>query len=83
VNATLDLLVDGETGVWPLSHGVHLSWFEFARRIAAAAGLPADAIEPRSSRSAATRIVNNRRGWILPSFESALERFVSQANSRY
>ncbi len=38
VDAMLDLLIDGETGIRHLTNGEALSWAEFARRIAAACG---------------------------------------------
>ncbi|MFL6698887.1 MAG: family 1 glycosylhydrolase, partial [Vitreoscilla sp.] len=34
VQASLDLLIDGETGVWHLTNGEALTWAEFARRAA-------------------------------------------------
>ncbi|WP_458439318.1 sugar nucleotide-binding protein, partial [Methylorubrum extorquens] len=40
VHAALDLLVDGETGIWHLTHPDAVTWEEFARRLAAAASLP-------------------------------------------
>ena len=39
VNATLDLLIDGEAGVWHLANRGAVSWAEFARRIGRACDL--------------------------------------------
>lgn len=39
INASLDLTIDGERGIWQLTSGTALSWAEFARRIAGALGL--------------------------------------------
>jgi dTDP-4-dehydrorhamnose reductase len=39
VEAALDLLIDGEVGLWHLTNGEALSWAEFAKRIAAACDL--------------------------------------------
>ena len=38
VDATLDLLIDGETGLWHLANGGVTTWFEFAREAAEACG---------------------------------------------
>lgn len=45
VNTTLDLLIDGETGLWHLANGGSMSWFEFARLAAEACGERTDLIE--------------------------------------
>lgn len=37
-HAVLDLLIDGETGVWHLANRGRLSWHDFARRLAEAKG---------------------------------------------
>ena len=38
VNATLDLLMDGETGLWHLANGGETTWFDFACEAAVACG---------------------------------------------
>ena len=38
VNATLDLLMDGETGLWHLANGGSATWFDFACEAAEACG---------------------------------------------
>lgn len=45
VNAALDLLLDGERGLWHLTNEGALSWFEFARAAALACGERTDLIE--------------------------------------
>ena len=49
VNAVLDLLIDGESGIWHLSNEGSMSWFEFARASAEACGNDVDLIEPASA----------------------------------
>ena len=49
VNAALDLLFDGESGIWHLSNEGPISWFEFARSAAAACGEQSDLIEPATA----------------------------------
>ncbi|MBJ6985205.1 sugar nucleotide-binding protein [Luteimonas sp. MC1750] len=46
VHACLDLLVDGESGVWHLTNGQPVTWADFARRAAAAAGTDARSLRP-------------------------------------
>lgn len=49
VNATLDLLIDGENGLWHLANGGAATWFDFAREAAEACGERADLIDPASA----------------------------------
>jgi dTDP-4-dehydrorhamnose reductase len=44
-HATLDLLLDGESGLWHLTNEGAMSWYELARHAASACGLPVDRIE--------------------------------------
>jgi dTDP-4-dehydrorhamnose reductase len=82
VNGTLDLLVDGETGLWHLANEGALSWAEFAVRVARAAGLderlvaavPADALGWPAARPASVALAS-RRGRMMPSVEDAISRF--------
>jgi dTDP-4-dehydrorhamnose reductase len=45
VHATLDLLLDGERGLWHLTNDGAMSWFEFARGAAVACGLPPGGVQ--------------------------------------
>jgi len=85
VGACLDLLVDGECGVWHLANRGALTWAEFARLAAEMAGLDAELIEPRATESlglAAPRppfsALASERGSLLPSLEGALERYIAE-----
>jgi dTDP-4-dehydrorhamnose reductase len=77
-HAALDLLIDGETGIWHLANEGSVSWHEFARRIAEGAGydpaLVADADGARSSDTTLT----SRRGIMLRSFDAALGDYLAQ-----
>jgi dTDP-4-dehydrorhamnose reductase len=84
VNATLDLLIDGETGLWHLASPGAVTWEEFARMIARASGFsdhrvrPADAqtlgwVAPRPSFAA----LSSERAIILPPLGDALARHVN------
>jgi dTDP-4-dehydrorhamnose reductase len=81
VNATLDLLLDGERGLWHLNNRGVVSWLDFAREAAARANVafaepgaeppPGAAGAPRPAYSAMT----SGRGVLLPSLEDALGRY--------
>jgi dTDP-4-dehydrorhamnose reductase len=45
VDATLDLLIDGEHGIWHLANGGAVTWFEFALRAAALCGRAPEGIQ--------------------------------------
>jgi dTDP-4-dehydrorhamnose reductase len=87
VNACLDLLIDGERGLWHLSNSGALSWAEFARLAARLAGLDESLIEGRPSgsfnfaaRRPAFSALASERGALLPSVEDALSRYVSECD---
>jgi dTDP-4-dehydrorhamnose reductase len=87
VNACLDLLIDGERGLWHLSNPGALSWAEFARLAARLAGLDESLIEERPSSSlnfAARRpaysALASERGALLPALEHALSRYVAECD---
>ena len=86
VDAVLDLVLDGETGLWHLANPGAASWADFGRMIARAAGLDERRIEGRSWRSfgwPATRPANvaldSTRGRLLPALDAAIARFVAEA----
>ena len=81
-HSVLDLLIDGESGLWHLSNGGAVSWAEFAQRIAFACDLDASLVEqvsgadlgwtaPRPDRCA----LASERGSPMPSLDAAIESF--------
>ena len=89
VHACLDLLVDGESGIWHLTNGQPMTWHALARRVADIAGIDADRLEsvpatrmnyqaPRPRNSA----LATERGWLLPSLEQALWRYTEESGAR-
>jgi dTDP-4-dehydrorhamnose reductase len=89
VNATLDLLIDRERGIWHLSNGDAVSWAELARRACAAAGVDPAGLRarpwhsfgqpaPRPRNSA----LRSERGPLLPSLDDALVRFAAAVAER-
>jgi dTDP-4-dehydrorhamnose reductase len=84
VHAALDLLIDGERGIWHLANPAALAWADFARLAAARAGLDPDLVRavptadlglaaPRPLQSA----LGSERGHLLPPLEDALDRYVA------
>jgi dTDP-4-dehydrorhamnose reductase len=82
VHAALDLLIDGESGIWHVANEGALSWLELAQRAAEHAGLDGSGIEgcqsidfgwvaPRPSYSA----LASERATLLGSLDEALERY--------
>jgi len=83
VHACLDLLIDGESGLWHLTNGHALSWVEFARRAAFAADVDASALQARDSAALGLRAprpsysaLHSRRGATMPTLDDALRRWV-------
>jgi len=84
VNASLDLLIDREHGIWHLANVGDVSWFEFAERLALGAGLPTERIIPctsselrfRAPRPAYT-VLSSERGLLMPSIDDAMLRFLA------
>ena len=81
VQASLDLLIDGETGVWHLANGEALSWAAFARRAAGHAGLDTSLVRGAPARQLdqvrqPIRHAPDGRGrGMLPSLADALARY--------
>lgn len=89
VNAALDLLVDGERGVWHLANPGEITWAGFARAAAQQAGLNSSLVvdtpmhgfdlpAPRPAYSALGSI----RGTLLPPLDHAIERYVAATEPR-
>lgn len=86
VMASLDLLVDGETGIWHLANQGAVSWHRLATLAARAAGEDPLGIQEVSGESLgqiATRPrhvwLDSERGRIMPSLDDALGRYVREA----
>jgi dTDP-4-dehydrorhamnose reductase len=82
VNAVLDLLIDGERGIWHLSNPGGVTWFEFARAIAKGLSLDGDRIQPCAAREVwqfAARpgysVLGSERGVLLRPLEDAIAAY--------
>ena len=85
VNTCLDLLVDGEQGLWHVATPGSLSWHRFACMAAEAAGLPQSLVRPAPSGALGLRAprpaysaLGSERGSLVPQLASALEAYVRQ-----
>ncbi|MGZ8219989.1 family 1 glycosylhydrolase [Methylomagnum sp.] len=89
VNAALDLLIDGEAGLWHLANAGALSWVDLARRAALGAGLDPGRVIPRSRSElgwAAPRpaysALASERGSLMPPLDEALARYLRARESQ-
>ncbi|MBV9824111.1 MAG: sugar nucleotide-binding protein [Alphaproteobacteria bacterium] len=79
VNSTLDLLVDGETGIWHLANRGAVSWGELARKVAERGGFdPSRVALDEPAGAPACTVLASSRGSVMPTLDSALDRFFSE-----
>ena len=84
-NACLDLLIDGERGIWHLANRGSVSWVDLARMGARIVGIDAATLEARSCAEfglAATRpafsVLGTARGFEMPGLENAIARYATE-----
>jgi dTDP-4-dehydrorhamnose reductase len=77
-HAALDLLIDRVNGIWHLTNQGVTSWHEFAERVAREAGMDTSAILRTHGGGRGMTALSSERGLILPSFTSAVERYVRE-----
>jgi len=80
-HAALDLLIDGETGIWHLANQGALSWYAFARAVAQEAGLDANLIFATETGPACNTALVSERGVLLRPLKSALADYVRDVSS--
>ena len=76
-NAGLDLLIDGEQGIWHLANVGEVSWLELVKRGAVLAGVSTERLrEAQVGASApAYTALGSERGLLLPTLDDALARY--------
>jgi dTDP-4-dehydrorhamnose reductase len=75
----LDLLIDGETGVWHLANDGRVSWHEFARRIALGADLDPNLVVPlRAEVEPGLNVLASTRGGTMRPFDHALSDYLRE-----
>jgi dTDP-4-dehydrorhamnose reductase len=83
VEHTLDLLVDGESGIWHLVNDGAVSWYDFAQQVARTLGyderriVACDSTELPAKRPRNSSLTSEK-AWIMPSLESAIGRFARE-----
>jgi dTDP-4-dehydrorhamnose reductase len=81
-HATLDLLVDGETGTWHLANQGRLSWYDFAHRVAEGAGMDTSLVKPLCDGLPAVTALASSRGAMLRPVEDALDAYLGEVRER-
>ena len=83
VNATLDLMIDRERGIWHLTNGEAVTWAELARKACDVAGVDASRLVERPATESGYVAVRpnysalgSERGLLLPSLDDALARYI-------
>ena len=83
VNVCLDLLIDGESGIWHLANVGDVSWAELAARAATLARVSTETLQPCTSAvlgQVAARprngVLTSERAALMPSLDDALQRFL-------
>ncbi|CAN7276964.1 sugar nucleotide-binding protein [Phenylobacterium sp. LjRoot225] len=84
VDATLDLLIDGETGVRHLANQGAVSWAEFARHVAVALNLDTGLVRSRhhgefdwAARRPRYAALATERGEVMPPLDTAIARYAA------
>jgi dTDP-4-dehydrorhamnose reductase len=72
VHGTLDLLLDGEQGLWHLTNPCEISWFDLARAAARHARLDTQGITAETSTPPRSTALTTARGLVLPPLDQAL-----------
>lgn len=75
-NETLDLLIDGETGIWHLANRGVVSWYEFAERVACEAGIDTRWLVKAGNGRKGITALSSERSRSMPSLESAIQRYI-------
>ncbi len=89
-DASLDLLIDGCTGLIHLANRGSVTWANFAARAAEALGISTDTLQRRrldDLNLPATRprysALASERAWLMPCLEDAMARYVSTAKNLF
>jgi dTDP-4-dehydrorhamnose reductase len=85
VDASLDLLIDGEKGIWHLTNEKAITWADFAAQAAERANLGHALLRPCANdelllqaRRPAYSALRSERSSLMPGLENALDRFFTQ-----
>jgi dTDP-4-dehydrorhamnose reductase len=86
VNASLDLLIDKEHGIWHIANNGETTWADLARMAAEKFGLDTDLIHAKpmnemfyTARRPRYSVLRSEKGVALPTLRDALERYFYEA----
>ena len=87
VRTSLDLLIDGESGIWHLANRGAVSWEQLARMAAEAAGLDQNLVQGRPGAELGWRAsrprysaLDSERGVLMPTLEDGLVRYLGEVD---
>ncbi|MFL5187121.1 MAG: family 1 glycosylhydrolase [Microvirga sp.] len=75
VNTSLDLLIDGGTGIWHMANIGETSWRDLAAMAAERAGFNPELVTDADDIPGLNTALSTERGILMPRLESALDRF--------
>lgn len=85
VDRTLDLMIDGEQGIWHLANAGAVSWYELAKCAAEMGGISVEHLIPCDSSELQVpaqrplfSALGSEKAWIMPPLEQALERYLRE-----
>ena len=81
VQATLDLLLDDEKGIWHLTNQGAVSWHEIAREVASAAKIDISRLRREDDAEVVDTSLTSNRGILLRPFDHALADFVNSSEA--
>ena len=81
VNATLDLLIDEEEGIWHLTNEGTSTWLDLLKECAREYDLDPERVQERkgNTRRPDFSALTSSRAWIMPTLEEALSEFTKRA----
>ncbi|WP_426266488.1 family 1 glycosylhydrolase [Sphingomonas sp. LHG3443-2] len=79
VHATLDLLLDRETGVWHLTNQGAVSWYDLAQDVADRARLSGKQIRVSNGSGRTDTSLSSHKGLLLRPLDQALRDFIEQS----
>jgi dTDP-4-dehydrorhamnose reductase len=75
VHGTLDLLLDGESGIWHLANQGAVSWFDLAYDLARQAQQGVHLIRPDRTKPGRCTALSSGRGLLLPALDQAMTAY--------
>jgi dTDP-4-dehydrorhamnose reductase len=77
IDLTLDLLIDGERGIWHLTNEGQMSWREFSALTAEGRAPTARDLPSEPGREPKTSALASERGKLMPPLEWAIRRYLA------